>query len=324
MRNRDRFAELRILVRRIAAFQWLFVILIFIVSGCAPERKETPTKGSAVILVSESIAPTVEHEQQKFGELYPETKLSLRTLPAREAVVQFFNVDSLKTLVSSRPLNDEERAVAGKFHLQFHEYKIAIDAIAVIANLKNSVKQLRTTQIDSIVRGKITRWNALGWKNSFSSVALCLPDQNMGEFEILSMKILQGKKFEAPATTIHTSLEMLEYVSSHSDALGFVSLSWLRDFTDKVNVLEISDPNVPDSLGIKGEYFSPHQAHVYRGYYPLTSDVYIYSRTDIYSVGSGFISFVTSGPGQQIILNNGLVPATQPVHLVELTNRKLR
>jgi phosphate transport system substrate-binding protein len=36
-------------------------------------------------------------------------------------------------------------------------------------------------------------------------------------------------------------------------------------------------------------------------------------------VAAGFLAFVASAPGQKILLNAGLVPATMPVRLVQIT-----
>ena len=113
---------------------------------------------------------------------------------------------------------------------------------------------------------------------------------------------------------------MVDFVSSHPDAIGMLGLNWLPDNKDKVKVLELADPDAPDSLGTRGKYFRPHQAYVFQGTYPLTRQIYFYSRADVYSVGIGFVSFVTSAPGQKIVLNSGLVPATMPVRLVQLTS----
>lgn len=117
---------------------------------------------------------------------------------------------------------------------------------------------------------------------------------------------------------------MIEYVTSHPNSIGMVSVGWMGEYKDKAKIMELCDPDAPDSLEIRGQFFSPHQAHIYRGYYPLTSDVYIYSRADMYNVAAGFITFITSVPGQKIVLSNGLVPATMPVRLVEITNKSLQ
>jgi phosphate transport system substrate-binding protein len=298
-------------------FGWTSIILMSIL-GCIPERKESPTKGNIMVAVSESILPVIKQEEQRFEEWYPDAHVDLIQMTAREAITRLFN-DTVKVVVTSRPLNAEEREVAKKSKLDFQEYKIAIDGIAIIINAKNPVQQLRTTQLDSILRGLIKHWNVVGGVKT--SIEICLPNRNSGTFEVVGMKILKGGNFSAPAQVVETSPGMLQFVSEHPDAIGMIGVNWLREKNESIKILELSDPVAPDSLGIQGKYFAPFQAHIYRGYYPITREIYIYSKADMYSVGSGFISFITSAPGQQIVLNNGLVPATMPIRLVELTNK---
>lgn len=292
-------------------------------NGCFKERKETPTKGHLTILVGESIAPVIQDEERKFEELYQQASLEISVMPSREAIVKFFNEETTKVIIVSRPLNEEEQALAKQYQLKFQSYKIALDAIAVIVNKSNPISQLRTTELDSVLRGIISSWKQLGWADASGSIAICLPNQNSSTFEIVTTKILQGHKFGTAAKMVNTSTEMIEFVSSHHNALGLVGLAWLNVHRDTVKVLELSDPFVPDTLGITGQYFAPYQAHVYRGYYPLKREVYIYSRADRYSVASGFITFIASADGQKIVMRNGLVPATMPVRLVEVTRKEL-
>jgi len=294
------------------------VLTVLALVGCQGERKETPTKGHVTVITSESVSPLVKAEKQKFEELYPDAHVSLEVAHAREAIARLFN-DTIKVIVSSRPLNTEERQVAQKANLQFSEYKIAIDAIAIIVNNSNPVTQLRTTELDSIFTGKIDRWRGPGGASKASPIELCLPSRNSGTFEVFAAKVLKGEDVAKPEAVTATSPDMMQFVSSHPAAIGMIGLNWLDSNETRVKVLELSDPFAPDSLGIRGKYFKPLQAYVYQGYYPLTRDIIIYSKADLYSVGIGFVSFVTSAPGQKIVLNSGLVPATMPVRLVQLT-----
>jgi phosphate transport system substrate-binding protein len=273
------------------------------------------------IAVDETVAPLFVQEKDTFESLYPQAKVLLDTLQAREAMVRFFNVETTKVIVSGRPMNEEERAVAKRANMTFGEYKVAINAVAVVTNLQNKITQLRTTQLDSVLRGLLTTWNLLGSGKERLPIAICLPNQNSATFEVLNVKVSHGEKFAPPSHIAATSPEVFRYVMEHSNAIGFASANWLKYYKEKVNVLELCDPAAPDSLEIKGQYFSPHQAYIYQKYYPLSADVYIYSKADIYNVGAGFTSFVTSAPGQKIVLNSGLVPATMPVRLVEINQK---
>jgi phosphate transport system substrate-binding protein len=296
------------------------VFLTVILVGCEDERKETPTKGRVTVVTAESVAPLIKEEKAKFEELYPQAHVELLEATTREAVARFFN-DSIKVIVTSRPFNSEERAVAKKANMEFGEYKIAIDGIAIIVHPSNPITQLRTTQLDSILNGTITTWKEFGSKRFDGNIQLCLPSRNSGTYEVVSQKILHGKNFAVPAMVGASTSEVIQFVSQHQYAIGMTGLNWLPDSQKKVGVLELADPNAPDSLGTRGQYFKPCQAYVYQQYYPLTRDVYVYSRTDPYSVGNGFLAFIRDAPGQKIVLNSGLVPATMPVRLVQLTNK---
>jgi phosphate transport system substrate-binding protein len=79
----------------------------------------------------------------------------------------------------------------------------------------------------------------------------------------------------------------------------------------------------PDSTFAPGEYYSPHPAYVYQGYYPVIAPVYVYTRNIEQDVSMGFIAFLTSAAGQKVFQKDGLVPATMPVRLVHLTSQQV-
>ncbi len=298
----------------------LAAAVVLIAGACQPERQETPTKGHVTIVSSESMAPIITQERDTFQQLYQDAHIELQVSTSRGAITRFFN-DSIKVVVLSRPMNKEEHEVAERAKFDVAEYKIAVAGIAVIVNGSNPVTQLRTTQLDSILLGTAKNWQEVGGQHA--PIDVCLPDRNSGIFEAMALKLPAGAKVAPPAAVPPSSDEMLKAVRSRQNAIGLVSSNWVNDKPAGITVLKLADPAAPDSLGIKGQYFGPHQAYIYRGYYPLTTDVYIYSRTDEYSVAAGFITFVASAPGQKIVLNSGLLPATMPIRIVELTNRSI-
>ena len=136
---------------------FLSAIGILLIAGCTGDRKESPTRGWAHVVTSESIEPIVTREIEMFVDLYKDAHVTNRALPARSAVVEFFNVDSIKALITSRPLNEEEIAIANRTGLKYEEYRIALDAVAVIVHRSNGLSFLRTTLLDSIFTGLLPR-----------------------------------------------------------------------------------------------------------------------------------------------------------------------
>ncbi len=306
--------------KNISLFSAAAGIGVLLLAGCETERKETQTKGHVTVVAAESVSPMIGKEKEAFEDIYPRAHVELQIASSREAITRLFN-DSITIIISARALNNEEREIAKKANLTIAEYRIAWDGVAVIVNKANPVDSLRTTQLDSIFTGKITRWDKLGSVLA-SKIELCLPSRNTGTYEFVMSKIHAGTdSLITPSVVTRSSDEMLKYVASHASAIGIVGLNWLKQENENISVLELANPHAPDSLGITGKYFSPHQAYIYQQYYPLTRDIYIYSRADNYGVAAGFTAFITSAPGQKIVMSNGLVPATMPVRLVETTSK---
>jgi phosphate transport system substrate-binding protein len=120
---------------------------------------------------------------------------------------------------------------------------------------------------------------------------------------------------------MNSSKDLVGYVRMHPRALGIVGVSWLHGRDEELTVFALGDPSSrPDTTQPLGRFYTPHQAHIHRRYYPVTESIYMYNRAIQRDAGYGFISFVASAPGQKIFLNNGLVPVTMPVRLVSLTS----
>ena len=64
--------------------------------------------------------------------------------------------------------------------------------------------------------------------------------------------------------------------------------------------------------------YKPYQAYLALREYPLTHIVYILVNDPRMGLPTGLMTFLTGDRGQRIILKSGIVPATQPVRLVNV------
>jgi phosphate transport system substrate-binding protein len=299
----------------------LAAVLSGMLLGCRGKEPGSTqlTKGILKIQADEAVFPSLRAEGEEFQRQYPDSRIDLRPADARAAISDFAS-DSIQVIVTGRALNKEERDALTASKIQFEEYRVAYAAVAVIANQEVPFKQLRVSQLDSILAGETTQW-----PGKRGAIDLAIAGRNSSVNEIVRRAVMQGKDFSMAATPIDSSLARIEYVRSHRGALGLVGTNWLRGMDQDLTVMALGTPGVrPDSTEPAGQYYSPAQAYVYKGWYPITTPVYIYSREIDRNVALGFISFVTSGQGQKVFLNNGLVPATMPVRLVQLTSQQVQ
>jgi phosphate transport system substrate-binding protein len=288
--------------------------------GCQERKPVSTTSGSLRMEVDESVVIVFKAIAESFQRSYTEAHIRIDPVEARAAIADFIN-DSVRVIATAREFNDEELGVLKKYpDIEWKGYKCALDAVAVIGHKNNPRKQLRLSELDSIFSGELTRW---GGKGKLIDVAI--GDINSSTNEVFKNKILKGKPFTPTAEKFPTSDSLIHYVQRNPNAIGIVGVNWLQAREDSLTVFSLGQPGSrPDSTEPFGRYYPPLQAHIYRQYYPLTRPVYVYSREHGYSLAAGFITYITSRFGQQLFLNQGLVPATMPVRLVETTSKQVQ
>lgn len=294
---------------------------ILLVAGCEPDRKYSTTEGQAAIACDESVEPVLRQVAEDFHRSYEQATIVLRSVQAREAVSDFA-IDSARRIITARAFNGEERTALSRVKMELTEYKIALDAIAVIGHPGNPLKEMRIEMLDSIFSGTMQRWPG----RRGEPIIVAAGDVNSSTNEVFRDTVMHGKPIRSDARLFGSSSDLIEFVRTTPNAVGIVGLAWLRGRDLEVRVFSLGRPGgePPDSTQLPGQYYSPVQANVYRGYYPITRPVYLYSREVLRDVGYGFTAYASSATGQKIFLENGLVPVTMPVRLVEITSKEVQ
>ncbi len=311
----------RDLIEMMNRILWSALVLAGL-AGCSLEETENPTRGAAVMLVNESHYRLMQREAERFHSLYPKGRVAVHATSTREAIVHLVN-DSVGVIVIDRKFNEEEEQVVQEAKLEIINLRIAEDALAIITHRQNPITGISRQSVAMILRREASDWSQIPESNWSGAIDLCLTGRNSGPYELLQKNFFPSQEDFIPNRLAANQNQVLQYVATHPRAAGVVSLSCLADSighpvpydsTTTVRVLAVE--NV-DSTGVSRPV-QLHQAYIYNGTYPLHYPVYFYWTAEGRSVATGFITFVASGPGQKIILDAGLVPATMPVRVVQL------
>jgi len=273
-------------------------------AGCQKET-ESPTTGVLRFVCAETVTPVLQKEAAEFMRLYTNASISFDSTTTREALVKISNKET-SLIVISRGLNPDEKKAFAAGQVSIDTFALAKDGIAVIVHPDNAIRQLNLDQIRDIYAGKIARWEQVGGKGG-KIVPVCM-SRNSGMTESFFKKSGLDTTVAPTLHLLGTSREMVDWVAANRSAIGFVGMNWL---TDRVKAIAVA-------RGASNQYVNIHQASVYRGDYPLVTNVYALSTGGAYGLGSGFIAFLTSAQGQKIFLNAGLVPVTMPVKLIRI------
>ena len=297
----------------------VIVTVSLVVMSCDRGPAVSTTWGTATVECDESLFPVMRFQAEDFHNSYPDGMINIRAVEAREAVVDFLN-DSIRVIIMGRQFNKEELSYIRTANIDYESFKVALDAVVVITNLQRGNATLRITELDSIYNGARTKWN----KTNTSLIDAYVGDVNSSTDEVFRTRILNGKPFGATITRIKSSEKLLGEVKRNPNAIGIMGLGWLHGHEQEVTVCRLGGGSYqPDTAVVRGQFFSPAQAHVLRRYYPMSREVFMYTREPRRDVSYGFIAYVKDKKGQQNFVNHGFVPAALPVRMVTTTSEKV-
>lgn len=275
-----------------------FVLSFILINGC-DERPESPVKGSLVVYADESIFPVVKIQVDTFLVLYPDAKIDLIKLSAREGIAKMIN-DKAELFISSREFNEEEHQAVIQNKLDIKTMKFCYDGIAAITSYETQLENISFEQLQDLLNGK------------FTQVTTVVPGKNSGVYEYLSKEILNGSELNN-SEVVQSESEVIEIVKSSINKIGFVGFNLLND-SSQVRILNLG---LRVQGGLQDSYLEPHPGYFVQRLYPLSRTCVIFLNEVNIGLASGFATFLTGNDGQKIVLENNLGPAAVPVKVVQ-------
>lgn len=279
---------------------FLFIFLLFFGCKKSEGEKETILKGTATILVDETLKPLLEDEIAIFQNGY-NAKILMEVRSEKE-LMQAFLRDTSRIVVLSRKLNEEESKYFEQLKIKPKTTIIGTDAIAFISSKSTNDSLVDLKDIILFMQGKPqTKVKGLVFDNPNSST-------------VRYMNELAGIK-EIPTEGVYSfkfNKDVVKFVAENDGMIGVVGLNWLyqpspdmKDLIKKINVLSVKGDS-------SAAYVAPTQNNLAEGTYPLARDLYIINCQGYSGLGMGFASFVAGDIGQRIILKAGLLPVRVP------------
>jgi phosphate transport system substrate-binding protein len=284
-------------------FVLFFIGFLFVMCNQQEKKntnKESILKGTATILVDETLTPIIEDQVAVFESKY-DAKINIVSKSESEVVISLFKEKS-GIAVLSRNLTIEENKIFEQKKITPKITKFATDAIALVSNKAYNDTLIDLQHVIEFMQG-----------NQNSSIKGLVFD-NPNSSTVRYMNDLAGIK-EIPQKGVFsfkTNQEVIKFVAQNEGMIGVVGVNWLfqpmpdmQEYVQKINVLGVR------SLS-GGNYYMPTQNNLAEGKYPLARDLYIINAQGYTGLGMGFASFVAGDIGQRIILKSGLLPVRIP------------
>ncbi len=204
---------------------------------------------------------------------------------------------------ASREMKPEEIQEAGAVGFTPYQIVVAKDAIAIIVNPENPIEQLTLGQLAAIYKGEITNWSQLVEGYDRPLVALSRESNSGTHVYFLEVVVRLGNKEDlsifAPTVLLLPSSEgIIAEVKDNPNAIGYDGLGYITGDVKKVAVA--ADAQSP--------YVIPDAETVLNGQYPISRDLYMYTRGEPVGEIRDYIDWILSSDGQAIVMALGFVP----------------
>jgi phosphate transport system substrate-binding protein len=223
-----------------------------------------------------------------YSESYPHVHVELVGSDSRRGVEQVQR-GTMDLAVSSLLPAEEDGASSS------HEtVVIGRDGIALIVHPTNPVDELTLLQLRDLYAGWTLMWDGVG--GAGTGVQITSREDGSGIRAAFEDRVMSEQPVTLTAVVMPTGGAVVDYVSRHSGAIGYVSMA-------PPTLSEVATPGAAEGLVkvLRIEGADPEPQTVQSGVYHLTYPLHLVSRAEPGDDVSAFVDFVLDPAGQAIV-----------------------
>lgn len=310
-------------------------------SGGQKAKSVEPDIQKMVLVSDASFENIIDQEIDVFEYSYNTKRRQAWVIPyyvsQRAAIDSLLDLDnSVRTIVSARTLNSNEKAYLTNHKLKVREKRIAVDAIALIVNENNPQDVISMKELRQILSGEIKTWSEM-WPTKLDSIRVVFDQNGSSVMQFMRDSICGGTPFGSNVYAEQSARDVFDAVTSRPNAIGIVGVSWVSADMDGTTLSkeemrrrssESDTTNLSFNPAIKVmavapdgsvQAYKPYQAYIFDGRYPLYRSVYLITTTVGGTLNNAFYAFVTGMQGQKVIQLTGVLPAVFQPRMVSVT-----
>ena len=240
---------------------------------------------------------------ERYQVEHPEVSLSVTGGGSGTGIAALVN-GTVDIANASRAMTDDEKKQAEAKGITPVEFVVSRDAIAVIVNPENPIRQLTLQQISDIYSGKINNWSEIGGDDR-PIVRLSRETNSGTHVYFLQTVIRLGDNtnktlFSMDTLLLPSSEGIINEVRQNPNAIGYDGLGYVPH--DLVNSV------IAVARNANGPYVIPSIATVNDNSYPVARDLYMYTAGEPAGAIKDYINWILSSEAQAIVADLGFVP----------------
>ena len=284
---------------------FLFVIFFLLLSACSSKTTNTSSNTSNAKYIENKGSDTIVNLALAWAEKYQaehsDVRISVTGGGSGTGIASLIN-KTVDIANASRQIKPEEVDEAKSNGVDPVEHIIARDAIVVIVNPENPVKELTLQQISDIYSGKINNWSEIGGEDR--PIVRLSRETNSGTHVYFLETVLRlGKKddktlFSTDTLLLPSSEGIIAEIRQNPNAIGYDGLGYVPKDLKMIAIAKETG----------GAYILPAIKSVNDKTYPIARDLYMYTNGEPTGVVKEYLDWILSPEAQQIVADLGFVP----------------
>jgi len=301
----------KIMVGMLTGAALLAVIGLLFTATASAQRKMIQVKGS------DTMVNLVQILAEEYMAKKPGTAIAVLGGGSGTGITAIIN-GTCDLANHSREWKPKELDLAFEKGVRPRIFAIAVDALSIIVNEKNSVDSLTMAQVGSIFRGEIKNWKVVGGPDQ--KISLYGRQSNSGTYSFLQEHVLNNKNYSQDVKEMNGNAQIIEAVTQDLAGVGYVGVGYLYDEKGEIRrgikVLQIKkDENSP-------AYSPLDKEAVYSARYAISRPLYHSTSGKPSDAVADFIRFELSPEGQAIVEKEGFFKVGR--ELMEQNEKNLR
>ncbi len=238
--------------------------------------------GDIIIAGSTSVQPFIEKLAEEYMAKNPGVMINVQGGGSTAGIQAVCN-KTCSIGTSSRSLYQSEQ--------ELYQFLIAIDGIAIIAHPSNPINNLTHDELRAIFSGEITNWKVVGGPDK--KIFPVTREEGSGTRGAFEELIMHGTAISDACLVQDSNGAIREIIASTPQAIGYISAGLVNE---RVKALSID--------GI-----TPTLENYRTGGYKFCRPFLLLTLEQPKGVVKSFIDYVLSKEAQEILFQNGLIPA---------------
>ena len=193
--------------------------------------------------------------------------------------------------MSSREVKGKEKASAGANGVRLTKTVVALDAVAIIVNQSNPIKQLSLKQVERIFTDDFKDWSSVGGRSG--KISAYTRNTSSGTYAFFQKFALEGRDYGASTQKMAGNEQIATEVSKNANGIGYVGLAYVG--AKGIKIVSI-------------DKVMPTPATANDGSYKLARGLNCFTNGKPTGVAKKFLDFSLTAEGQKIVGSTGFVP----------------